>query len=177
MGIFNFFRSNNKLSNEEEDLSLELFYIIKEIQGCLEKQFLTEENPERIDINKFYRKYSDEKFQKMVFSILKTKYYYDINHKSRAFELSLKSLAEEIFSYSRTRGLDEGYDEIEILLKGTDLQKNRLVNLSETRQKTLDNLLLYCTSKKILLDKLFNQSKSDKIILKLLRNAISNLKK
>lgn len=173
MSFFSFFKQkvdlSNKLSSLEQQLSFELLELIKEIRINMEIQFLDEFNPIRTNIYESYKDYSNEDFKKMV----RSSFYSGFDH----FQERLKTLGENVFISSIKRaGQKQLGNELDIILKGTDLQRRRLFKLTDERKKINYLLLNICLSKDVILAKHLSHKETDEFILLLLHNTVSNIK-
>jgi hypothetical protein len=180
MGLFDFLKPkidlSNKLNDFEKQSSVELIYIIKGIRQHLETQFCSEYDPEPIDIYKYYEGYSNEKFQKLVQLSLRNGYFYDSKGEFLNFEDGLKSLTEKLFSYALTRARQKQLgNELDILIKGTNSERERLFLVAEKRKILSSNLLIYCTSKEIILNEMINENETENYILFIIIEAVKNL--
>ena len=180
MGLFDFLKPkinlSNKLNDFEKQSSIELMYIIKGIRQHLETQFCSEYDPEPIDIYKYYENYSNEEFQKKVQFCLRSEYYYDSKGEFLNFEDGLKSLTERLFSYALTRARQKQLgNELDILIKGTNSDRERLIRVAEERKILSSNILYYCTTKEIILNRILNENETENYILFIIIEAVKNL--
>lgn len=180
MGLFDFLKPkidlSNKLNDFEKKSSVELIHIIKGIRQHLETQFCSEYDPEPIDIYKYYEGYSNEKFQKSVQLSLKDGYFYNSKGEFLNFEDGLKSLTERLFSYALTRARQKQLgNELDILVKGTNSDRERLFLVAEKRKILSSNLLIYCTTKEIILNKMINEYETENYIVFIIIEAVKNL--
>ena len=180
MGLFDFLKPkidlSNKLNDFEKQSSVELIHIIKGIRQHLETQFSSEYDPEPIDIYKYYEGHSNEKFQKAVQLSLRNGYFYDSKGEFLNFEDGLKSLTEKLFSHALSRARQKQLgNELDILIKGTNSDRERLFLVAEKRKILSSNLLIYCTTKEIILNRMINENETENYILFIIIEAVKNL--
>lgn len=182
MGLFDFLKPkidlSSKLNDFEKQSSVELTYIIKGIRQHLETQFCSEYDPEPIDIYKYYEDYSNEKFQKSVELSLRNEYFYDSKGEFLSFEDGFKSLTEKLFSYALKRAKQKQLgNELDILIKGTNSDRERLFLVAEKRKILGSNLLTYITTKEIILNRMINENETENYILFIIIEAVKDLNK
>lgn len=180
MGLFDFLKPkvdlSTKLNDYEQQSSVEMIFIIKGIRKHLETQFCSEYDPEPIDIYKYYEGYSNEEFQKSVQLSLRNGYFYDSKGEFLNFEDGLKSLTERLFSYALKRAKQKQLgNELDILIKGTNSDRERLFQVAEERKILSSNILFYCTSKEIILKGMLNENETGNYILFTIIEAVKNL--
>lgn len=180
MGLFDFLKPkidlSNKLNDYEKQSSVELIFIIKGIRQHLETQFCSEYDPEPIDIYKYYEGYSNEEFQKSVQLCLRNGYFYDSKGEFLNFEDGLKSLIEKLFSCALTRARQKLLgNELDILIKGTNSERERLFLVAEERKILSSNVLIYCTSKEIILNRMLNENETENYLLFIIIDSVKKL--
>lgn len=182
MGLFDFLKPkidlSNKLNDLEKQSSVELIYIIKGIRQHLETQFCSEYDPEPIDIYKFYEGYPNDKFKNSVQLSLRNGYFYNSKGEFLNFEDGLNSLTEKLFSHALTRARQKQLgNELDILIKGTNSDKERLFLVAEKRKILSSNLLIYSTTKEIILNRMLGENEVENYILFIIIEAVKNLTK